>query len=520
MRLRWLCASALVVGCQEPTDGGEMEADSEAADSEDAGGDDNDDDDDDDAGDDDDDDDGPVALCPPEPEICESDCPEAPTVADLPAWFPRLTESPPTSWTSDLPVEIAVGTEPGLHDVACWTEANADGFAFIDLFLDHGATYHLSVRAIDGEGRRSPATSVSWQVDAVAPAGLDAIDDTAVSVDGSLTWNDASDTESGLAGYRVAIGTEPLGTDIVDWTDVDDAFASLDIGDADVGRYYASVRSVDVAGNQSNPIASGGFLVCPDHFAFVPANEDEGIATSGFCVMRFEAGAVGYTDGTNLGDDVSLTVDPSPGRTPWTGLTRTRAGAACMQMGDGYRALSNAQWQAIARSAETVDDNWSGGSVGQGTMPRGHADGTPGGTIANDEGDPCAGTGQGACEDGSSTDFLQRRVLYLRNGDTVFDLAGNADEFVESSTPPDVLWTEYSAAVFNDGDEAEAYRSRFAPAGAFDSAHGVGMFYGGGSILARGGNAGDGGRSGVFAAMHNAWNTGASRGFRCGFSPP
>ena len=259
--------------------------------------------------------------------------------------------------------------------------------------------------------------------------------------------------------------------------------------------------------------------MCPDHFAFVPANEDEGIATPAFCVMRFEAGAIGHTDGTNLGGDVSLEVEPAPGRTPWTGLSRTRAGAACMQMGDGYRALSNAQWQAVARSAEMVDDNWSGGRVGQGTMPRGHADGAPGGTITNDEGDPCAGTGQGACEDGSSGDFLQRRVLYLSNGDSVFDFAGNADEYVESSTPPDVLWTEYSAAVFNDGDEADAYRSRFAPAGAFDSGHGVGMFYGGGAILARGGNAGDGNRSGAFAAMHNAWSTGANRGFRCGFSP-
>ncbi|MEM6989730.1 MAG: hypothetical protein AAF721_04515 [Myxococcota bacterium] len=464
--------------------------------------------------------DGPPELCADEPELCTGDCPAAPTVDPVAEWHNRLTESPTVSWSATGSVQVAVGSAPGETDYACWTNVEGEAHTFIDLFLTHGETYYFSVRALDAEGRAGESAAVSWTVDAVAPVGIESVLDDAIPVDGSLSWNAAEDPESGLAGYRVALGTEPLGTDVLDWTDADEPEAVLDFGAVDVGTYYASVRAVDIAGNQSNPIASGGFIVCPEHFAYVPANADEGIATPSFCVMRYEARVDGNPDGLNVADAAGASASAEPVGTPWTGLSRPRASAACMELGEGYASPSTSQWQAIARNLESTAANWSGGAVGQGALARGHSDGDPGGSIAVDPADPCAGTGQTNCDDPSSPDFQQRRELRLSNRDRVWDFAGNADEWVLSSAgAPDVLWTEFSAAVFNQGEEAETYRARFAPAGDFDSTHGMGQFYGGGTAFARGGSAGDGSRAGIFAGMHNAWNEAPTRGFRCVFSP-
>ncbi len=464
--------------------------------------------------------DEPPTLCADEAELCSDNCASAPTVDPVAEWHNRLTESPTVRWSADGPVQVAVGSAPGETDYACWTSVDGDEFTFIDLFLTHGETYHFSVRALDAEGRVGDIASVSWTVDALAPTGIEAVVDDALPVDGSVQWDSAVDADSGLSGYRVAVGTEPLGNDVLDWVDANDAQAMLDLSGAAVGRYYASVRSVDVAGNTSNPVASGGFIVCPDDFAYVPGNDDDGIASPAFCVMRYEAHAVGVSDAINLGDDASATVNVAPEGTPWTGLSRNRATSACSDLGDGYGSLSNNQWQVVARSLEANPDNWSGGAVGSGAVPRGHSDGAPGSGLVVDTADPCAGTGQADCDNPASGDFSQLRRLYLANGDAVWDFAGNVDEWVLSSAgAPDVLWTEFSAAVFNMGEEASVYRSRFAPDGAYDSAQGMGQFYGGGTALARGGALGDGARAGIFGGMHNAWNTGGTRGFRCMYAP-
>ena len=58
--------------------------------------------------------------------------------------------------------------------------------------------------------------------------------------------------------------------------------------------------------------------------------------------------------------------------TPIATLTHTQAIAACQSLGAGYHLVTNDEWMAAARSAESVADNWSGGAVGSGGMFRGN----------------------------------------------------------------------------------------------------------------------------------------------------
>jgi hypothetical protein len=88
--------------------------------------------------------------------------------------------------------------------------------------------------------------------------------------------------------------------------------------------------------------------------------------------------------------------------------------------------VSNGEWQAVARNIESNITNWSGGKVGEGTVPRGHSDATPYLSLPlTSEADPYYGTGNSA-----SSGSEQKRTHQLSTGDVVWDLAGNVQEWV------------------------------------------------------------------------------------------
>lgn len=65
-----------------------------------------------------------------------------------------------------------------------------------------------------------------------------------------------------------------------------------------------------------------------------------------------------------------------------------------LQSCTGYSLITNAQWQTIARNIEQVSANWSGGSVGAGSLNRGHSDSAPNNALAaSTDDDPCYDTG-------------------------------------------------------------------------------------------------------------------------------
>lgn len=101
--------------------------------------------------------------------------------------------------------------------------------------------------------------SATFQVDGTPPEVVDCHADayTASTANLSVHWL-ATDAESGIAGYEYAVGTEPLGTDVTDWTSAgtvtDYTITGLSLVPG--GRYFVSVRAVNSVGLTSDPAST------------------------------------------------------------------------------------------------------------------------------------------------------------------------------------------------------------------------------------------------------------------------
>ena len=125
----------------------------------------------------------------------------------------------------------------------------------------------------------------------------------------------------------------------------------------------------------------GSGISCPTGFVEVPANSSLGV-TSNFCVMQFDAKNVG-----GVATSQALT-------SPWVSINQSDAKSECTSLGAGYDLISNPEQMTIARNAENVASNWSGGIVGTGMMPIGHSDNSPGSALeVTNINDPYNGTG-------------------------------------------------------------------------------------------------------------------------------
>ena len=150
---------------------------------------------------------------------------------------------------------------------------------------------------------------------------------------------------------------------------------------------------------------------CPENWVKVPGSSTYG--TTNFCVMKYEAS----NDGS--GNAISDTAT-----TPWAEISQLAAITECSDIGG--HLITNNEWMTIARNVEQVASNWSGGSVGTGYIYSGHNDGTPASAlIASTDDDGYYGTGQ--------TTGNQKRTLTLDNGETIWDVSGNAWEWTDDT---------------------------------------------------------------------------------------
>lgn len=482
-----------------------------------------------------DDDDAPIPdICDPVAPLCASGCAAGPSALEHGPWSNWLTSSPPLSWpaaSGAVTYEVSVGSAPGLDDIACWTDVGDVTETTMKALwgVKDGETYFPAVRAIDGSGKASEAvTSDGWVVDILPPDVPTDVDDGSASVTGDVSWSHpGTDALSGFDGYEIAVGTAPGLGDAIPWTLIgNDPWTTLTDSLASEAWYWLSVRATDVAGNASQPATSEGFIACPDGFAFVPSNEEVGATP--FCIARYEMRILGDDNG-NQAFDANFVADSRGTGTPWVNLDKGAARVACDSLDFAYQLISNAQWQAIARSIENEPSNWSGGAVGSGSVPRGHTDESPFALLEGDS-DPCEGTGNPNCADPGSGDWDQKRTHVLGNGEIIWDFAGNAWEQVDGSTgAPDGLWMEYTDSPFTSDPGWEDFREDFAPLGDYDGSHGMGGIYGGDGNLIRGGSydhpsPGSGGAQGledmgIYSGHHNAWNVEATHGFRCAYTP-
>ena len=149
-----------------------------------------------------------------------------------------------------------------------------------------------------------------------------------------------------------------------------------------------------------NPIGQ----VCPTGYIPVPGSSTFG--TNDFCVMQYEAKNVGGI------------ATSQAGTTPWASITQTAAITACTA--SGGHLITNNEWMTIARNAEQVASNWSGGSVGSGGMYRGNVGLDD--ALGYDGSDPEYGTGRNS-----------KASLTLSNGQVIWDLSGNVWEWTNNT---------------------------------------------------------------------------------------
>lgn len=190
--------------------------------------------------------------------------------------------------------------------------------------------------------------------------------------------------------------------------------AASDGGPGDAGSDASSDggSTNDAATLASDPRCAGD----AGTYVLVPGNATLG--TTDFCVAAFEA---------KDGGGVPLSV---PATAPVVNVQRAEAAASCKALGTEYDLPTNAQWQTLARAIESVPANWSGATVGSGDLPRGHSDAVPLGVVSvTDLGDPCDQTQNPGCTVAGAS-FSQRRTHVLPSGRVVWDVAGNAAEWV------------------------------------------------------------------------------------------
>ena len=216
------------------------------------------------------------------------------------------------------------------------------------------------------------------------------------------------------------------------------------------GTYQVSINSsnnrvsLETSIKELNQVIAINPPVCPTGYIPVPGNPSL-YGTNDFCVMKYEAKAVEISDLTvgltqpsvNGAIDNNATATTAANeRTiasvasgfPIGSITQATALTYCANV--GARLISNAEWMTIARNIEGQGVNWTGGTVGNGSLFRGHGDGNgPNGFLysaleASTDDDPYIGTGNNI-NNGAD----QKRTHTLSNGEVVWDLSGNVWEF-------------------------------------------------------------------------------------------
>jgi formylglycine-generating enzyme required for sulfatase activity len=477
----------------------------------------------------------------------------------------RLNFAPSGSYSSSQNAGQLLGGSAGaVLRGGNWSPASYDGLFTAN--LSGGPTNTYSSVGFRCVYNPPPNTgSVSGMAPEIKALGrvtdLDAfMENSAVTIVNGGSWNlkwAVSDAETATASLTVEVRRKiastaidfPIGSDAVyasgSGTTLtkltgETAWQSTSVtNDGKFVNYLITV--IDAAGNSTSQTFSvNNTSSCPSGYVGVPGNSTAGLgsalATIGnatgsldpsraFCVMKYPA------------KNVSSVAASVPSGTPWVDISRNTALQTCSSLGTGFGLISNTQWQVVARNAENVASNWSGGAVGTGVLNRGHSDNSPGGALANtaDDTDGYFGTGNTGFTSAAwsglgatpATGAEQKRTHILNNGKVVWDFGGNvwnwvSDNYSTLSLSPAIPggWGEYSNTT--NFPESGVNRLNFAPTGSFNSSQNAGQLYGGSAgAVVRGGGWGSTSDGGLFAAAlsNGPTNTSSGIGFRCAFLP-
>ena len=175
-----------------------------------------------------------------------------------------------------------------------------------------------------------------------------------------------------------------------------------------------------------SPEEVGQYVDCPDGFLPVPGSATYN--TTSFCIMKYEAK---YSDGKAVSTAKGYQLWDSWG--PGATLVQNQQDAikyaktAC----EGCHLVSEAEWMTIAQNIVQDGQNWTSGTVGEGSLYAGkYSDGKV--RDASDDNDGWYGI---PTNYGDITD--RRRTFYVDNGtddnNVIWDLAGNLPEWTDGS---------------------------------------------------------------------------------------
>ena len=286
-----------------------------------------------------------------------------------------------------------------------------------------------------------------------------------------------------------------------------------------VGNYPIYAQRTSVRGKVSAcsaQLSSYNLFACPDEsYAQVEGNAVLGV--NAFCVFRTEA--------KNDGDDIPIAAYAG---SPWVWVYAYNAKAACRRIEVEHGScdlLSNPEWMAMAWDIETTAANWSDGVVGSGQLNRGHSDKSPDGALSiENPNNPWDQTEQG------EETWSQKRTHVLSNGEIIWDLPGNIQEWVdwetgsaEFSPGPTTCSSEYMSPLsFTCEDLQPNDYLPLNPANRTEEDYmannsGVGKVRGGpGGYALRGADWSNGALAGIFSlSLINSTNYSKYYGFRC-----
>ncbi len=166
-----------------------------------------------------------------------------------------------------------IASDSSFSNIEKWGETYENDCVISDLFND---TYFWRVRAIDNAGNASEwsSSTVSFTIevlDTQAPSQPDGLSDQIVGNTVNLDWDDSTDNNTGVAGYMLEFA------DNSDFTGAISLFPDMSeyVNNAFVnGSYFWRVKSIDVAGNESEWSEPASFEVTNDNLQITVYDSD------------------------------------------------------------------------------------------------------------------------------------------------------------------------------------------------------------------------------------------------------
>ena len=279
-----------------------------------------------------------------------------------------------------------------------------------------------------------------------------------------------------------------------------------------------------VAGNTGPAGPAGQDLTasttCRTGYIMVP--KDNKYTFKDFCVMKYEAKR-SMTTGMAVSTSDSL---------PWVYITQGAAKDACQTAG-GAHLINNGEWMTIARNIESNSNNDIDAAAGT-QLATGHSDYSPQNILAaSTDNDPYFGTGDDAngAYAANVAGKSQKRIQQLSNGNIIWDLSGNAAEYLDANGDVST-WPAQTTSLYNWNTAYISTQKLIAgPNGALIDVNGAGKYQVSpdhGAMIRGGDYSGgfdiptNGATAGIFALSFISPSGGARMshlGFRCAYNP-